>query len=106
MANGSAVGIQDVVVRLEQLRGFQFWKVWRSIGSHLFFDTGEPLITASEHLVKRRSHYVRGSHGMHVEMAAWTVSHEGQQVAHSESCDSVSRARPLALWSVSGECCS
>lgn len=79
MANVAAVGIQDVAARLEQLRDLRFWKVWRSIGSHLFFDTGEPRITVAGgvrpyevngHPVERRSNYIRSSHGMHIQMAA------------------------------------
>ena len=67
------------VARLQRLTGNRFWQVWRGAGSHLFFDTGEPVITFSERTTKRskvggfaverRSVQVAGSQTLHIEMA-------------------------------------
>ena len=100
------VPVYEIVERLLRLRGRTFWQVWRSVGSHLWFETGEPLIRVTQRTntrlkvngcrVERRPTFVKGSHGLAVEMAAWTLSYKGQQVAHEESSDKT--FRELAPW--------
>ncbi len=68
--------------------------MWKGYGSFLFFDAGEPqvrfrdvktsaVVNGTE--VPRRSATVRGTRGLQIEMADWTLSYRGADVAHSES---------------------